>query len=138
MDKTQLHAAGAPQPFNYVGNSKQIWGGKGIQGLLIATSTGHFSDNPISTEMLANGYVGKLAGVDIYFSQEITETGANDCPSAMFSKNALGLGISSAGLLNVEEQRDASYQHTEYVASLKCGVIEIQDSFGVYMSSDVS
>ena len=134
----QLHAAGAPQPFNYVGNSKQIWGAKGIQGLLIATSTGHFSDNPISTEMLANGYVGKLAGVNIYFSQEITETGANDCPAAMFSKNALGLGISSAGLLNVEEQRDASYQHTEYVASLKCGVIEIQDSFGVYISSDVS
>ena len=134
----QLHAAGAPQPFNYVGNSKQIWGAKGIQGLLIATSSGTFADNPISAEMLANGYVGKLAGVDIYFSQEITETAANDCPSAMFSKNALGLGISSAGLLNVEEQRDASYQHTEYVASLKCGVIEIQDSFGVYISSDVS
>ena len=134
----QLHAAGAPQPFNYVGNSKQIWGAKGIQGLLIATSSGTFSDNPISTEMLSNGYVGKLAGVDIYFSQEITETGANDCPSAMFSKNALGLVISSAGLLNVEEQRDASYQHTEYVASLNCGVIEIQDSFGVYISSDVS
>jgi hypothetical protein len=134
----QLHAAGAPQPFSYVGNSKQIWGAKGIQGLIVATSSGTLADNPVSTEMLANGYVGKLAGVNIYFSQEITEDGNNDCPAGMFSKNALGLGISSAGLLNVEEQRDASYQHTEYVASLKCGVIEIQDSFGVYISSDVS
>ena len=56
----------------------------------------------------------------------------------MFSKNALGLGISSAGLINVETERDASYQHTEYVTSLKCGVIEVQDSFGVYMLTDVS
>ena len=134
----QLHAGGAPQPFNYVGNSKQVWGGKGIQGLIVASSSGTLADNPVSTEMLANGYVGQLAGVNIYYSQEITETGANDCPAGMFSKSALGLGISSAGLLNVEEQRDASYQHTEYVASLKCGVIEIQDTAGVYMSSDVS
>jgi hypothetical protein len=134
----QLHAAGAPMPFNYVGNSKQIWGAKGIQGLIIATSTSVVADNPISADMLANGFVGKLAGVNIYFSQEVTEDGNNDCPSGMFSKNALGLGISSAGLLGVEQQRDASYQHTEYIASLKCGVIEIQDSFGVYMLSDVS
>ena len=134
----QLHAAGAPQPFNYVGNSKQIWGAKGIQGLIVNTSTSVVADNPVSTEMLANGYVGQLAGVKIYFSQEITETGANDCPAGMFSKNALGLGISSAGLINVETERDASYQHTEYIVSLKCGVIEVQDSFGVYMTSDVS
>ena len=134
----QLHAAGAPLPFNYVGNSKQVWGGKGIQGMIVASSSGTLADNPVSAEMLSNGYVGQLGGVNIYFSQEITETGANDCPAAMFSKNALGLGISSAGLMNVETQRDASYQHTEYVVSLKCGVIEIQDSFGVYMTSDVS
>jgi hypothetical protein len=134
----QLHGAGAPQPFNYVGHSKQIWGAKGIQGLIVNTSTSVVADNPVSTEMLANGFVGKLAGVDIYFSQEVTEDGNNDCPAGMFSKNAIGLGISSAGLLNVEQQRDASYQHTEYVASLKCGVIEVQDTFGVYMLSDVS
>ena len=134
----QLHAAGAPMPFNYIGNSKQIWGAKGIQGLIVATSDGTLADNPISAEMLSNGYVGQLAGVNIYFSQEITETGANDCPAGMFSKNAIGLGISSAGLINVETERDASYQHTEYIVSLKCGVIEVQDSFGVYMTSDVS
>jgi hypothetical protein len=134
----QLHGAGAPMPFSYVGNSKQIWGAKGIQGLLIATSSGTFADNPVSASMLANGYVGKLGGVDIYFSQEITEDGNDDCPAGMFSKNALGFGISSAGLINVETQRDASYQHTEYIVSLKCGVIEVQDTFGVYMITDVS
>ena len=134
----QLHAAGAPMPFSYVGNSKQVWGAKGIQGLIVASSSGTLADNPVSATMLGNGYVGQLGGVSIYFSEEITETGANDCPAGMFSKKALGLGVSSAGLINVETQRDASYQSTEYVCSLKCGVIEVMDTFGVYMTSDVS
>ena len=134
----QLHAAGAPMPFSYVGNSKQVWGAKGIQGLIVASSSGTLADNPVSATMLGNGYVGQLGGVSIYFSEEITETAANDCPAGMFSKKALGLGVSSAGLINVETQRDASYQSTEYVCSLKCGVIEVMDTFGVYMTSDVS
>ena len=134
----QLHAAGAPMPFNYVGNSKQIWGAKGIQGLIVGSSSGTLADNAISAQMLSNGYVGQLGGVNIYFSEEVTEDGNNDCPAGMFSQKALGLGVSSAGLINVETQRDASYQSTEYVCSLKCGVIEVMDTFGVYMLTDVS
>ena len=134
----QLHAAGAPMPFNYVGNSKQIWGAKGIQGLIVGSSSGTLADNAISAQMLGNGYVGQLGGVNIYFSEEVTEDGNNDCPAGMFSQKALGLGVSSAGLINVETQRDASYQSTEYVCSLKCGVIEVMDTFGVYMLTDVS
>ena len=134
----QLHAAGAPMPFSYVGNSKQIWGAKGIQGLIVGSSSGTLADNAISAQMLGNGYVGQLGGVNIYFSEEVTEDGNNDCPAGMFSQKALGLGVSSAGLINVETQRDASYQSTEYVCSLKCGVIEVMDTFGVYMLTDVS
>ena len=134
----QLHAAGAPMPFSYVGNSKQIWGAKGIQGLIVASSSGTLADNPVSAAMLGNGYVGQLGGVNIYFSEEIAEDGNNDCPAGMFSQKALGLGVSSAGLINVETQRDASYQATEYVCSLKCGVIEVMDTFGVYMLTDVA
>tara|TARA_R100001594_G_scaffold135698_1_gene177578 strand:- start:1444 stop:2313 length:870 start_codon:yes stop_codon:yes gene_type:complete len=134
----QLHAAGAPMPFSYVGNSKQIWGAKGIQGLIVASSSGTLADNPVSAAMLGNGYVGQLGGVNIYFSEEVLEDGNNDCPAGMFSQKALGLGVSSAGLINVETQRDASYQATEYVCSLKCGVIEVMDTFGVYMLTDVA
>lgn len=133
-----LNAAGAPGAYSYVANSKQIWGAKGIQGLLIASSSGTFADNAVSATMLENGFVGKLAGVNLYYSEEVSEDGNDDCPSGMFAAGALGLGISSAGLINVESQRDASYQHTEYVASVKAGVIEIKDAFGVYMLTDVS
>ena len=134
----QLHAAGAPMPFSYVGNSKQIWGAKGIQGLVVASSSGTLADNPVSAAMLGNGYVGQLGGVNIYFSEEVTMDGNDDCPAGMFSQKALGLGVSSAAQINVETQRDASYQSTEYVCSLKCGVIEVMDTFGVYMLTDVS
>ena len=134
----QLHAAGAPLPFNYVGNSKQICGAKGIQGLIVGSSTGTLADNPVSSSMLGNGYVGQLAGVNLYYSQEVTEDGGNDCPAGMFSQKAIGLGVSSAGLINIETQRDASAQATEYVAAMKCGVIEVMDTFGVYMITDVS
>jgi hypothetical protein len=134
----QLHAAGAPMPFSFVGNSKQIWGAKGIQGLIIGSSTGTFADNPISAEMLANGYVGQLAGVNLYYSEEVTVDGNDDAPAGMFSSKALGLGISSLGLINIETQRDASYRHTEYVATVSCGAVEVMDSFGVYMLTDVS
>jgi len=134
----QLHAAGAPMPYSYVGNSKQIWGAKGIQGLIVASSSGTFADNPVSATMLANGFVGQLAGVNLYFSEEIAVDGNDDAPAGMFSEKALGLGVSSLGLINIETQRDASYRHTEYVATVSCAAVEVMDTFGVYMLSDVS
>ena len=134
----QLHAAGAPMPYSYVGNSKQIWGAKGIQGLIVASSSGTLADNPVSATMLGNGYVGQLGGVNLYFSEEVTVDGNDDAPAGMFSSKALGLGVSSAGLINIETQRDISYQSVEYVASMKCGGIEFMDTFGVYMLTDVS
>jgi len=134
----QLHAAGAPMPYSYVGNSKQIWGPKGIQGLIVATSAGTFADNPVSATMLANGFVGQLAGVNLYFSEEIAVDGSDDAPAGMFSEKALGLGVSSLGMISIETQRDASYRHTEYVATVSCAAVEVMDTFGVYMISDLS
>ena len=134
----QLHSAGAPMPFSYVGNSKQIWGAKGIQGLIVASSTGTLADNPVSATMLQNGFVGTLGGVNLYFSEEIAVDGNDDAPAGMFSKKAIGLGISSLGLIGIETQRDASYRHTEYVATVSCAAVEVMDAFGVYMISDLS
>ena len=89
----QLHAAGAPMPYSYVGNSKQIWGAKGIQGLIVASSSGTLADNPVSATMLGNGYVGQLGGVNLYFSEEVTVDGNDDAPAGMFSSKALGLSF---------------------------------------------
>ena len=133
-----LHAAGAPMPYSYVGNSKQIWGSKGIQGLIVGLGSGHLADNPVSATMLANGYVGQLAGVNLYFSEEIAVDGNDDAPAGMFSEKAIGLGISSLGLIGLETQRDASYRHTEYIATVSAAAVEVVDKFGVYMLTDLA
>ena len=70
----QLHAAGAPAPYNMVLSPKQVWGAKGLLQLLINTNSGsQMADNPTSAEGLVNGFVGRVAGTDVYWSQEIDE-----------------------------------------------------------------
>ena len=56
----------------------------------------------------------------------------------MFSEKAIGLGISSLGLIGIETQRDASYRHTEYVATVSAAAVEVVDKFGVYMLTDLA
>ena len=137
----QLHAAGSPMPFNMVLSPKSCWGPKGLLQLLINTNSGsQMADNPTSQEALANGFVGRVAGVDVYWSQEIDEnvSSGGDAANGVFSKGAMGIGFGSGGPITVEEQRDASARSTEYVGVLNAAAIEIKDTFGVYMLVDVS
>ena len=137
----QLHAAGSPMPFNMVLSPKSCWGPKGLLQLLINTNSGsQMADNPTSQDALANGFVGRVAGVDVYWSAEIDEnvSSGGDAANGVFSKGAMGMGFGSGGPITVEEQRDASARSTEYVGVLNAAAIEIKDTFGVYMLVDVS
>ena len=98
------------------------------------------ADNPTSQDALANGFVGRVAGVDVYWSAEIDEnvSSGGDAANGVFSKGAMGMGFGSGGPITVEEQRDASARSTEYVGVLNAAAIEIKDTFGVYMLVDVS
>ena len=137
----QLHAAGSPMPFNMVLSPKSCWGPKGLLQLLINTNSGsQMADNPTSQDALANGFVGRVAGVDVYWSAEIDEnvSSGGDAANGVFSYGAMGMGFGSGGPITVEEQRDASARATEYVGVLNAAAIEIKDTFGVYMLVDVS
>ena len=137
----QLHASGSPMPFNLVLSPKQIWGGKGIQNLLVHTNSGsQVADNRLSQEMLSSGMVGQLAGNAVYWSGEINENvgSGGDAAGAMFSRGALGIGFSSAGPVKVAQQRDESARLTEFIGIMVAGVIEVKDTFGVYILTDVS
>ena len=137
----QIHAAGSPMPFIMVLSPKSCWGPKGLLQLLINTNSGsQMADNPTSQDALANGFVGRVAGVDVYWSAEIDEnvSSGGDAANGVFSKGAMGMGFGSGGPITVEEQRDASARSTEYVGVLNAAAIEIKDTFGVYMLVDVS
>ena len=136
----QLRSAGAPYPYNLVLSPKQVWGAKGLSGMLVENSSGTLADNPISASKLSNGEVGKIAGFNVYWSDQIEENvgSGGDAAGFALSSGAIGCAIGPEGLIRVETERNASFRTTEYIATGFWGEIEIHDGFGVYILSDVS
>ena len=135
-----LRAAGAPYPYSLVLSPKQVWGGKGLSGILVDPTDGVQADNPLSQSALANGVVGSVAGFNVYWSDQIDENvgSGGDAAGFALSKGAIGCAIGPAGLIRIEQERNASFRTTEYVGTGFWGEIEIHDGFGVYMLTDVS
>ena len=136
----QLRAAGAPFPYNLVLSPKQVWGAKGLSGLLVDPSAGAQADNPLSQTKLTNGEIGTIAGFNVYWSDQINENvgSGGDAAGFAMSKGAIGCAVGPQGLIRIETERDASFRTTQYVAVGFWGEIEIHDGFGVYVLSDVS
>ena len=150
----QLRAAGAPFPYNLVLSPKQVWGGKGLIALTnnTALDTAGSSTTDTATarplgllglqgqEALSTGMIGSLAGFNVYWSDQIDEdvSSGGDAAGFAFSKGAICLAVGPEGLIRVETERNASFRTTEYVATGFWGEIEIHDTFGVYILSDVS
>ena len=141
-----LRSAGAPFPYNLVLSPKSMWGPKGIIGLLHDAAVTGSNAKPLSimgdkgNEAMAAGWVGSIAGFDCYWSDQIDEdvSSGGDAANFAFSKGAVGLAVGPEGLFRIETERNASFRTTEYVATGFWSEVEIKDSFGVYILSDVS
>jgi len=150
----QLRAAGAPMPYNLVLSPKQVWGGKGIISLLHnsaldtagSSTTDTATARPIgmaggkAEEAFSTGYVGSIAGFNVYWSDQIDENvgSGGDAAGFAFSKGGLGLGVGADGLFRIAAERDEMLRATNYVATGFWGEVEIKDAYGVYILSDVS
>tara|TARA_Y100001938_G_scaffold31110_1_gene42379 strand:- start:6409 stop:7329 length:921 start_codon:yes stop_codon:yes gene_type:complete len=150
----QLRAAGAPFPYNLVLSPKQVWGAKGLIALTnnTALDTAGSSTTDTATarplgllgnqgqEALSTGFIGSMAGFNVYWSDQIDEdvSSGGDAAGFAFSKGAIGCAVGPQGLIRVETERNASFRTTEYVATGFWGEVEIHDGFGVYILSDVS
>ena len=147
-----LRSAGAPMPYSIILHPKQIWGGKGIISLLhnpavdttgtATTNTGKAAPVGImggkGEEAFQTGYVGSIAGFNVYWSDQIVEDGSDDAPGFAMSKGAMGLGVGAEGLFRIRSERNESARYTAYVAVGFWGEVEIKDTHGVYILSDVS
>ena len=127
----QMKAAGAPMPYSLVLSPKQVWGGKGIISLLHNTAldtagsstTDTATARPIGMmggkgeEAFQTGYVGSIAGFNVYWSDQIDEdvSSGGDAAGFAFSKGAIGLGVGAEGLFRVRTQREESERMTKYV-----------------------
>jgi len=142
----QMRAAGAPFPYNLVLSPKQVWGSKGLISLLHDAAVTGSNAKPLSLmggkgeEAMAAGWVGSIAGFDVYWSDQIDEDvgSGGDAAGFAFSKGAIGLAVGPEGLFRLETERNASFRTTEYIATGFWGQVEIKDAFGVYILSDVS
>ena len=150
----QMRAAGAPMPYSLVLSPKQVWGGKGIISLLHNTAldtagsstTDTATARPIGVlgskgeEAFQTGYVGSIAGFNVYWSDQIDEnvSSGGDAAGFSLSKGAVGLGVGAEGLFRIATQREESERMTKYVATGFWGEVEIKDAYGVYILSDVS
>ena len=93
--------------------------------------------NDLANEALRQGFVGRLAGMPVFETANMSNTGtAGDYKGGAFHRDAIALAEMQS--LKVETQRDASLRADEIVATAVYGVGEIHDSYGVEMHFDSS
>ena len=94
-------------------------------------------DTDTSNEALRAGFVGKLAGLNVFETSNMANTGtAGDYKGGAFHKDALAIAMMQD--VKIETQRDASLRADEIVATSVYGVGEIHDSYGVELHYDSS
>ena len=124
-----LRTANAPAPYYGVFHPKQIFN---VKKSLTNTFVGR--DTELSNEAMRTGFVGTIAGVQIFESSNISVDGSDDSIGGVFSQDALALAMMQD--LKIESQKDASLRADEIVATAVYGVSEIHDSYGVKLTAD--
>ena len=90
----------------------------------------------LQNEAMRNGYVGSIAGIDVYESANVAIDGSDDAVAGVFAPEALAIAIKRD--FNLETQRNATRRGTEMVATAIYGVAELDDSFGVKITADAA
>jgi len=90
----------------------------------------------LQNEARRNGYVGTIAGINVYESANVSIDGNDDAKGAVFAPEALAIAMKRD--FQIEPQRDASNRAFELNATAIYGVGELDDSFGVEILSDAA
>jgi N4-gp56 family major capsid protein len=130
-----LRTANVPAPYYGVFHPKALFNLKKTltQAGYAGTATA-MSD--IGNEALRNGYIGRIAGIDVFENANITIDAYDDSYGGVFHPASLGLAMKEE--FKVESQRDASLRATELVASIVYGVGVIKDTYGVTVRTDTA
>ena len=88
----------------------------------------------VVNQAMSEGYIGRIAGIDIYESSNVVQTSAGSVTNAVFSRDALGLAVASN--LKIATQRDESLRGDEVVATSVFGVSVLHNTYGVKIIGD--
>jgi len=125
----ELKTNKAPGPYYGVFHPKQIFN---VKKSLTNTFVGR--DTELSNEAMRTGFVGTVAGIQLFETSNISVDGSDDSIGGVFSQDALGLAMMQD--LKIETQRDASLRADEIVATAVFGVGELHDTYGVKLTAD--
>ena len=121
-----LKAAAVPGPYFGVFHPKAIYN---VKANLTNTFVNPNGGATVVNQALSEGYVGRIAGIDIYESSNVAEDSATSVVNGVFSRDALGLAIGQD--IKIATQRDESKRATEVVCTSVLGVSELHDTYGV-------
>lgn len=129
----KLRAANAPGQYAGVFTPEALYNlKKTLVNAGYSTSANALSG--IGEDVLRQGFVMRVAGIDLYESTAIGIDGQGDIDGAVFAPQALGVAIKQG--LTIEVQRDASRRADEIVATATWGVGELVDAYGVKLTVD--
>ena len=134
---TYLEAASAPGTKCAVLHSNQITGAYGLMNDLVTSQ--QFGGSPeLQNQGLKEAWVDRVAGIDIYKSNLIAESGSAR-KGGIFVKEALSFCYSGPPSgIKIEPERQASYLRDIYVISSFYGLVECVDTFGVEVHTKTS
>ena len=99
--------------------------------------SGSGATTDVGNEAMRSGYVGTVAGVPVYESSNISNTGTTgDYKGAVFHRDAMGIAMLQD--LKIETRRVPANRSTEIVATSVYGVSELHDTYGVELMMDSS
>ena len=102
-----------------------------------AGSTMSHSLSDVGNSALLNGFIGRIAGVDIFESTVVTGgDSAGSYFGAVMTQDALGMMLKRS--MRIETERNASKRSLEIVGSMAYGVSELFDQYGVAIISDAN
>lgn len=88
----------------------------------------------VGNAALAEGFVGRIAGVDLYESAVVTGDSTGNFVGAIMHSDAIAYALKKD--ITIETQRDASLRATEIVGSMTYAVGELQDAHGIAVYTD--
>jgi N4-gp56 family major capsid protein len=101
-----------------------------------AGATMSHSLSEVGNTALMDGFIGRIAGVDIFESTVITGDSAGAYVGGVMTQDALGYMVKRD--MRIETERNASKRSLEIVGSMAYGVSELFDQYGVGIASDAS
>ena len=133
--QAQLRSLAIPAPYYGVFHPKAVFNlKKTLTQAGYGTSSSAISE--IGNEALRNGYIGKIAGIDVFENANLSIDVNDDSVGGVFHPASIGLAMKEE--FKIETQRDASLRATEIVASIVYGKAVVKESFGVAVTTDAA